>query len=187
MRSTIQIDNTTFDTAIERFSFPPCHVITDMAELAKLGRLSRLTSASFSETNLDDRGLVHVASVSSIEHLDLQDTKVSNDGLAHLARLPRLRYLRLKDNRQLTNDCMPHILRMSALVELQIQETSIDQQGVDQLAALTNLEDLCLEVWSNNFTFHGLLELSARMPRCRILAKGRGEFCGGSFGGTWEG
>jgi len=184
--ATIQIDGQAFDTTLEYFSFPLYHQIQDMEELAKLRLLSRLTSANFFGTDLDDRGLQHVARVSTLDQLDLQETKITNDGLAHLAKLPLLSYLRLKDNRQLTNDCIPHILRLTALSNLQVHETSIDQAGLNQLATLQNLRDICLYVEDDNYSFQALLELSARMPQCTILAKGRGEFRDGEFDGNWD-
>src|SRR5262249_8787350 len=144
-----------------------------------------LKSASFCGTNLDDVGLEHVSQVATLENLDLQDTKITNDGLAHLARLPRLAYLRLKENNQLTNQCVPHLLHLPHLTELQIHETSIDQQGLQTLASMTNLRNIIVYVWNNNYTFDGLLALSARMPNCTILAKGHGDFVGGRFHGTW--
>ena len=156
-----------------------------MKELAKLRLFARLTSVTFNGTNLDDCGLLHVASVSTLERLDLQHTKISNDGLRHLTSLRRLKYLRVKDNPQLTNDCIAHVLRLEHLVELQIHETSIDQAGVDQLVALSNLRDICLNVWQGNYVFQALIALSVRMPQCAILAKGRGEFCAGEFVGKW--
>jgi hypothetical protein len=181
MSPTIQIDKHSFDTTIEHFAFPPYHQIEDMGELTKLALLPHLGSATFTGTGLDDRGLAGVCRASTIENLNLQGTTVSNDGLACLASLPQLHHLRLKDNRQLTNGCIPHILRLGALVDLQIHETSIDQAGVDQLATLPNLRDLCLYVEGDNYSFEALLQLSARMPRCTILAKGRGEFLAGAF------
>jgi hypothetical protein len=180
----IQIDNTPFDVASEHFSFPLFHVIADMDELAKLRSFPRLTSASFAGTNVDDRGLGHLAGVETLANLNLQDTKISNDGLAHLARLPRLTHLRLKDNRQLTNACIAHVLQLTHLTEIQIHETSIDQRGLDQLVALPSLTDICLDIRNDNYTVDALLALSARMPRCTILAKGRGEFRDGRFDGT---
>jgi len=185
MSSPILIDHQMFDATIEHFSFSFYHQIEDMDELAKLSRLPRLRSATFMGTGLDDRGLSHVCGVATIEHLDLQDTMVSDGGLACLARLPRLTHLRLKANRQLTNACIPNILRLAALTELQIHETSIDQAGANQLATLSNLRDLCLYVEDDNYTFEALRQLSGRMPRCTILAKGRGEFLDGEFDGTW--
>jgi hypothetical protein len=103
-----------------------------------------------------------------------------------LERLPDLKHLRLKENPQLSNDCIRHLLKLKRLVDLQIHETSIDQDGVNQLAVLGALEDLCLDVWKDNYSFERLLDLSARMPRCTILAKGSGEFFRGEFRGTWD-
>lgn len=187
MPSTIEIENQSFDTAIEHFRFQHYHHrIEDMSELAKLRLLPRLTSANFEGTNLDDRGLMHVVSVPTIDWLDLQGTQISNDGLAHLAALPRLSYLRLKENPQLTNDCIAHLLRLTALENLQVHETSIDQEGLDLLFALPDLRDLCIHVLEDNYSYEGLLALSARMPQCAILAKGLGEFRDGEFHGTWR-
>jgi hypothetical protein len=156
-----------------------------MDELKKLAVCPNLKFADFHGTNLDDVGLEHVSQVATLENLDLQDTKITNDGLAYLARLPRLRHLRLKENRQLTNECVPHLLRLESLTDLQIHETSIDQHGVESLASLPNLRDICVDVWGGNYTLDGLLALSARMPECRILAKGHGGFFQGRFNGTW--
>ncbi len=181
----IDIDGESFDPEIEHFAFSLYHRIANMDELAKLRSLTRLVSASFMATGLDDRGLSHVADVPTIENLNLQDTAITNDGLAHLRRLPRLQYLRLKDNPQLTNACIRHLLPLSALVDLGIHETSIDQRGVDRLTGLTSLRDLCIYVRDGNYRFDALLALSSRMPWCRILAKGRGEFYDGAFVGTW--
>ena len=182
----IQIDNESFDEDIEHFSFDIFHRIADMDELTKLRMLPRLRSATFYDTGLDDRGLSHVADVSTIDNLNLQNTLISDAGLAHLSRLPRLEHLRLKANRQLTNDCIAHLLRLSAVENLQLHETSIDQRGLDQLAALTNLRDLLVNIEDDNYSFDALLALSARMPGCTILAKGRGEFRRGAFHGSWD-
>ena len=135
--------------------------ISRMDDLKKLAICPNLKSANFCGTDLDDVGLEHVSLVVTLESLDLQDTKITNDGLAHLARLPRLRYLRLKENRQLTNQCVSHLLRLENLTDLQIHETSIDQQGLESLATMPNLRDICVDVWNNNYTFDGLLALSA--------------------------
>src|SRR5262249_53938994 len=122
----------------------------------------------------------------TIDNLNLQDTRISNEGLSALERLPDLKYLRLKENAHLSNACVPHLLKFKQLVDLQIHETSIDQDGVNQLVVMDTLRDICLDVWKDNYSFDALLGLSFRMPWCRILAKGRGEFFQGEFRGTWE-
>lgn len=182
----ISIDGQLFDPSSEHFSFAPYHRIGDMRELAKLRGFANLRSASFYDTGLNDEGLRYVSDVPTIENLNLQDTRISNEGLGVLERLPQLLYLRLKENEQLSNECIPHLLKLRQLVDLQIHETSIDQCGLNQFAVMGSLEDICLDVWGNNYSFEGLLGLSTRMPRCRILAKGRGEFWQGEFSGTWD-
>jgi hypothetical protein len=51
---------------------------------------------------------------------------------------------------------------------------------------LTSLRDICIDVHDGNYTFDALSALSARMPWCTILAKGRGEFSLGTFDGDWR-
>jgi hypothetical protein len=180
------IDGELFDPSCGHFSFSVFHKISDMTELTKLRAFTNLKSASFFASGLDDVGLRYVADVPTIENLNLQDTRISNEGLSVLERLPYLKYLRLKENAQLSNECIPHLLKLKQLVDLQIHETSIDQYGVEQLVAMGNLTDICLDVWKDNFSFDKLLDLSNRMPQCRILAKGRGEFYQGEFRGKWN-
>jgi hypothetical protein len=186
MSRAVRINQRMFDSSIEHISFVFEH-IENMDELKQLRLFPALTSASFSGTNLDDVGLEHVSQVSSLENLNLQNTSISNDGLACLERLPRLQHLRLKENTQLTNACVPRLLRLERLVDLQIHGTSIDEHGLSQIEGMRNLRDICLDVWNNNYSFDGLLALSARMPACTILAKGQGVFVQGRFEGTWKG
>jgi len=182
----IRIDEESFSSSIEHFSFSIDHdQIVTMDDLRNLRLFSKLESASFCATNLDDVGLEHVSRVPTLENLDLQYTKITDDGLACLQHLPGLKYLRLKENAQLTNACIPHLLRLNALVELQIHETSIDQHGLDRLEGLKNLRHIVLDVWEGNYSFDALLALSTRMPACTILAKGDGEFFQGRFDGVW--
>jgi hypothetical protein len=182
----ITIDGQPFNPSSEFFTFDGDHQIGDMRELAKLREFTNLKSASFWATGLDDVGLRFVSDVPTIENLNLQDTRISNEGLSVLERLPGLKYLRLKENRQLSNACIPHLLKLKQLVDLQIHETSIGQDGLSQLVVMDNLVDICLDVWKDNYSFDALLDLSFRMPRCTILAKGRGEFFQGEFRGTWN-
>lgn len=182
----ISIDGQLFDPSSEHFSFALYHQIGDVGELAKLRGFTNLKSASFCGSGLDDVGLRYVSDVPTIENLNLQDNRISNEGLCVLERLPKLKYLRLKENAQLSNECIPHLLKLKQLMDLQIHETSIDQFGLNQLAVMGTLTDICLDVWGDNYSFAGLLDLSTRMLQCRILAKGRGEFWQGEFSGTWD-
>ena len=168
----ISIDGQLFDPASEHFSFALYHRIGDVRELAKLRGFANLKSANFYGSGLDDIGLRYVSDVPTVESLDLQDTRISNEGLGVLARLSDLKYLRLKENAQLSNECIPHLLKLKLLENLQIHETSIDHCGLEQLAVMDSLRDICLSVDGDNYSFDGLLDLSTRMPRCAILARG---------------
>jgi hypothetical protein len=181
----ISIDGKLFDPSSDHLSFA-YHQVGDMRELAKLRGFLNLESANFCASGLDDVGLGYVSDVPTIERLNLQDTRVTNEGLSVLERLSKLKYLRLKDNAQLSNECIPHLLKLKQLVNLQIHETSIDQYGLNQLTVMGTLTDICIDVCGDNHSFVGLLNLSARMPRCRILAKGKGEFWQGEFSGRWD-
>ena len=184
MGSVVRINGETLDPSIRHFS-SSFRDIADMEELRQLQLFPELTSADFTATNLDDVGLVHVSRVATLANLCLQETRVSNDGLACLVNLPRLQHLRLKDNPQLTNACVRTLVRLPGLTDLGIHETSIDEAGLRELVVLDRLEDVCIQVWEGNYSFDGLLEISSKMPGCRILAKGQGEFLAGKFDGTW--
>ncbi len=51
---------------------------------------------------------------------------------------------------------------------------------------MTNLEDILVNIWDNNYTYEGLLEISRKMPNCTILTKGKGDFHNGLFDGRWN-
>lgn len=165
----------------------------DMDELARLRALSGLRVVSIYDMPLDDRGLAHLCDCPGVDNLALQNTQISDAGLRHLARLTQLRHLRLKDNRQLTDACAPHLAAVRSLEDLQLHETSVGPAGLAELAALPNLRHLLVPLRSlerhadadRAKVYADLLALSKRMPRCELLAKGRGTFTDGVFQGSW--
>jgi hypothetical protein len=183
--SYLDIDGQIVDPYSVDFVFIGWNHIWRMDDLRKLALLPNLRSASFRRTNLDDIGLGHVARSATLETLDLQDTKISDDGLAQLAGHPRLRAVLLTGNQQLTSRCVTHLARLANLADLQIHGTGIDERGLADLEGVPGLRNVGVDVRDNNYTFNGLLTLSARMPRCIIRADGRGAFSQGQFEGQW--
>jgi hypothetical protein len=183
-RKVVVINGQAFDSSIKHFHLNSD--LSDMDELKKLSDFECLVSANFAGTNLNDIGLNHVSDVADIEGLNLQWTKISDRGVGSLAALPRLVSLRLKDNDQLTNECIAHLCKLSNLNELQIHGTSINHDGLQALPQLKNLRDLCIESENCSNSFEIANALSLRMPRCRILVKGQGEFFNGRFIGKWR-
>jgi hypothetical protein len=72
----------------------------DDASLALLRSFPKLRSLDLAQTRITDRGLRDLATLSSLEHLDLSgDPGVTDAGLDHLAALPRLQMLVLTGTR----------------------------------------------------------------------------------------
>ncbi|EDM75801.1 hypothetical protein PPSIR1_34712 [Plesiocystis pacifica SIR-1] len=100
----------------------------------------------------------------------------------------------LEDDHLLTDACAPHLAAVRSLEDLQLHETSVGPAGLTELAALPNLRNLLVPLRSLERHANGdrarvyaeLLALSKRMPRCEILAKGRGTFTDGVFLGSWS-
>lgn len=186
MENSIKIGNHDYDTSSKHFLLKWGESISNINELSYLNQFPNLKSATFTSTNLNDEGLAHVSNCRGIENLNLQDTEITNDGLKYLQNLTLLKYLRLKENSQLTDDCIPHLIELDYLQNLQIQETSITENGLKKLTVLQRLDMLVIDVYNNNYTFDGLLQISRELPDCEILAKGNGSFRNGEFNGKWK-
>jgi len=186
MENSIKIGNHYYDKNSEHFSLKLEESPINFNELSCLKQFPNLISASFYSSNLNDEGLAHVSNCINIENLDLQDTEITNDGIKYLKNLKLLQQLRLKGNTQLTDECVPHHIELENLLNLQIQETSITEIGLKKLTVVKYMEMITVQVWNNNFTSDGLLEISRELPDCEILAKGDGSFCNGEFEGKWS-
>lgn len=186
MENSIKIGNHYYDINSTHFILEWGESLSNFDELSYLNQFPNLTSATFTNTNLNDEGLAIVCSCSKIKYLDLQDTEITNNGIQYLQNL-NLEYLRLKDNLQLTDECVPYLIELDYLEDLQIQETSITENGLKKLMALQYLQKLTIHVWDNNYTFEGLLQISRELPEdCELLAKGNGSFYNGEFEGIWK-
>ncbi len=186
MKNEVKVGDHVYDLGREHFVLHWGHSFKDVEHLFRLRQFTRLRSANFSGSDLDDAGLLRLSDYVELENLDLQDTQITVAGTGYLKQLKNLKYLRLKENPQLTNECIPNLIAIAHLQELQIHETSITEEGVQSLAILKHLRHLTLDVRKNNYTFDGLLKLSIAIPHCEILAKGDGVFCNGIFDGTWK-
>jgi hypothetical protein len=182
----ITIGTQSYEKNTPYISWPYGNSSIDIRELEKLKLFPELRGVSFSDCNLDDKGLSIVCEIPGIENLNLQGTEITNDGLSKLKKLPLLKDLRLKENSQLTNSCIPHLKQIRILECLQIQETSIDQKGINSLVGMPSLNWIVLSLDDENFNYEELLKLSLAIPDCEILAKGNGIFMNGTFSGTWK-
>lgn len=173
-----------FADDLEYFQFPyPFSEIPNMQELEKLAAFTKLTGASFGDSNLNDAGLKALAKCTKLINLDLQGTQISDHGLPYLAALPHLKYLRLKDNWQLTDACMPALLAFPSLVEIQLQETSVTAAGLNVLSSHPTLSHVIVSLHQGNYALESLLAFSLQKPICTVLVKGYEEFVNGQYQG----
>ncbi|MFN5416855.1 MAG: hypothetical protein ACK5B9_07345 [Flavobacteriia bacterium] len=186
MENLIKIGNHYYDLESEHFSLKMNDSFKDVENLFEMKKFTRLLSASFSGSDLNDDGLLLLSNFILLENLNLQETQITNEGIKHLKKLPNLKCLRLKENPQLTNECVVYLKEIKTLVNLHIHETSINMEGLKKLIVLQNLQFIALDVFENNYTFEGLSQLSIEIPNCEILAKGSGMFLNGNFEGKWE-
>lgn len=173
MSATIEICGEVFKKEIDHFSFDIYFSeILNMEELQKLQELPNITSASFSDTNLNDTGLKYlIHNCPNLNNLNLQDTKISNHGIKYLALCEHLTILRLKGNDQLTDDCIDSINILHHLENLQVQETSISVEGLKRLKS-QKLKDLIIN-WRDTDTREAFMEVSSRLKECSIIVKGK--------------
>lgn len=68
-------------------------------------RLPRLKELQIDSSQLDDKGLVHVARIKSLEQLDLRDTRITGQAIALLAQMPNLKLVRVVGCRIRRADC----------------------------------------------------------------------------------
>jgi hypothetical protein len=125
-------------------------------------------------TNLESLYLVNVpvgdatarllSEISSLEYLFLGGTQIGNEGLAALARLPKLKSLGIGATR-VTSDGL-HPLTQMNLRHLWLDRSTIGDEAIETLAQCRTLEALGLEY--SRFTEQGVLELSRRLPECKI-------------------
>jgi hypothetical protein len=176
------VDGREFESNITHFAFPePMPIIRDMQELSKLPFFPNLTSASFTESNLNGSGLAWVCDCNLLENLNLQGTKITDRDLQSLYKLGNLKYLRLKDNPQLTDNSISYLLSLTMLIDLQIQETSITEKGLRLMRNMPNLNQIILSEDPVRFTKSGLIEISKNLPDTTILVKGVGEYLKGKY------
>ena len=110
------------------------------AELAHVGRLTRLKRLSLYGSFVSDGGLAHLQSLTELTFLDLSNTNVSDAGLAHLTDLTDLMHLELSSTR-VSDKGLVHLKKLTKLNYLNLRATQVSDAGVQELQqALPNLK-----------------------------------------------
>ncbi len=109
----------------------------------QLGILKKLkiVGLNLGGTDVTDKGLSHLAALTSLTRLHLEKTKVSDAGLTHLKGL-------------------------QYLTSLNLYQTNVTDEGLRHLEGLKNLKNLYL--WQTNVTPGGVKKLQQLLPNCEI-------------------
>lgn len=129
--------------------------VTD-AGLAHLERMTRLQLLYLAGTKVTDAALVHLKDLTGLREIDLGRTQVNGSGLKYLKRLRRLEALTVTST-GMNDAALAHLQGRTNLTHLWIGNTKVTDAGLAHLKGLTSLRGLVLD--NDAVTDAGLVHL----------------------------
>jgi hypothetical protein len=121
------------------------------------------------ETQATDSSLLHVASLSRLEHLYMWDASLVTDaGVEHLSGLHNLKSLHISNSR-ISDGALRIFGQFDNLEELSLQGNHFSDNGLAYLAGLHKLRSLWANSGTTNFSDRGLDHL-AQLSQLETLA-----------------
>jgi hypothetical protein len=93
-----------------------------------MGQCHVLESLMLDDTDITDRALEKIATLTSLSNLSLSGTSVSDQAIQSVLRLPNLRTLTLERCTYITDASLPALMRRRRTLHLYISETSISHK-----------------------------------------------------------
>ncbi len=152
------------DKGVTSVDFSNCPKPTDDA-LKQISKLRRLTSANFSNAEINDDQLAYLKKMNHLSNLLINGTPITDAGMVILASMPALQNLQAF-NTKITDTGMEEIAKISTLNVLNLSSTGITDQGIKQISHLPNLNWLMIQ--NTKVTDAGLSELSS-LPQLKRL------------------
>lgn len=123
--------------------------LTD-AEMASIATLQTVNEMEIVATRMTNAGLASIARMQNLQVLHLECTAMAtDDGLRALATLPKLRHLRLAG--QFTNRGLAFLAAAPSLKVMWLETPRATEQGLQSLTQLQSLERLCVP-WLDQIT-----------------------------------
>jgi hypothetical protein len=142
--------------------------LTD-AEMAGIATLATVDEMEMIATKLTDAGLASIARLRNLQVLHLEGTMMMTDeGLKVLTTLPRLRHLRLSGH--FTDRGLAYLAAAPAIKTLWLETPRATEEGLQSLAQIRSLERLTVP-WLDHITHRSMVFLRA-MPRLKALGVG---------------
>lgn len=134
-----------------------------LVNLVGMSALERLDLGA--NISLDDEGLKHLRTLTSLDMLRLWDTKVTDKGLEVVESLPRLRWLYLSGT-AISGSGLSHLKKVPLLRGLDLRATQITDASLKQLKTQQNLE--WIDLSDTQINGKGLSHLS-QLPRLKRI------------------
>lgn len=116
----------------------------DDDSLKYVGCHETLVDLDLTQTQITDKGLVHLKRLVNLEKLTLTNNRVTDEGLAHLKNLTSIKMLRL-DGTMITDEGLKHLRGMKNLSGLDLEGTGVTDEGLKYLKDAKALKWLSLD------------------------------------------
>jgi len=122
-----------------------CAGISDMGlQYVAVASLTSLETLNLRGSRITDDGLPYLIPLRSLEELDLSRSRqIGNKGFQYVASLTSLKKLSLGCTR-ITDDDLPYLIPLRSLEELNISCSGVTSKGLEHLTSLTSLKKLDL-------------------------------------------
>ena len=123
-------------------------------------------------TQITDEGLVQLAGLRRLKHLNLSYTAIGDAGLAVLTNMPELEFLGLRGT-LVTDEGLAPLRSLKALKKLHLRETAITDKALGVLVQLVSLKKIDVNV--TTVTPEGAARLGRHLPGAVVTFCDQGE------------
>lgn len=123
--------------------YDPIESLMRIPTVVKLDESNQVKEVDFQLYHRDDRDLIPLGKISSLERVILNGWETPGAGLAHLRGLENIRTIELWSH-HVTDEALPHIGKLTSLQELSLRHTAISNSGLAHLTELNQLKSLLL-------------------------------------------
>ena len=140
--------------------------------LVQLAKISTLEHLNLNATRLQDKSLTPLGQLHNLRRLDVGLTAITNASMPHIATLPRLEHLSLMSQvgfggTRVTAAGLKHLVGHPTLRELDLTGIQINDDDLPALHALETLHRLTIS--GTAITQQGSANLARQLPNCRIV------------------
>jgi len=140
--------------------------------LLQIARLTELEHLNLSATRIQDDSLVPLTRLKQLRSVNLGLTGLTNAGLVHLAKLPKLETLAVMyqegfGGTKVTAEGLKHLAGHRTLRDLDLTGTRIGDADLGRFSGLSRLRRLTIS--GTAITTAGAAKLALRLPDCQIV------------------